>query len=359
MFFTWLGKMAINKQLVLLKHTPINLPIASYILVYFLATGLGIMDGKVNAPQSFFYVLKYIEYFMLYFMVTNIIENKKQVKTFIIAILLTCIVTCAYANVTLGKFGRATAPFEGAGEPNTLGGYLVFLFAIVSGLFLYNTSPILQVCLGALASFIFLTLLHTLSRGSYLAFIPMYLTLIILSKRKKGLLIMLLILAILLLPVLLPKKVITRITNTFIPGRVYEPFGERIVLDESAAARIGGMQRVLEMWSDRPFFGYGATGVGFTDFHYALVLGETGVIGFLIFNWLLIIIFRYGLQTFRKINEDWAKGLTLGFLAGFIGLLFHSFSANTFIIIRIMEPFWFLVAVIMTLSQIPLEEIQT
>jgi len=48
--------------------------------------------------------------------------------------------------------------------------------------------------------------------------------------------------------------------------------------------------------------------------------------------------------------------LTLGFLAGFVGLLIHSFSANTFVIVRIMEPFWFLAAVVMILLKLEIEE---
>jgi hypothetical protein len=40
------------------------------------------------------------------------------------------------------------------------------------------------------------------------------------------------------------------------------------------------------------------------------------------------------------------KGLTVGFLAGYIGLLFHAAGANTFIIVRIMEPFWFFAGII-------------
>jgi hypothetical protein len=39
-------------------------------------------------------------------------------------------------------------------------------------------------------------------------------------------------------------------------------------------------------------------------------------------------------------------------LAGFIGLLFHALGANTFIIVRIMEPFWFLAGIVMMLEEI-------
>jgi O-antigen ligase len=123
-------------------------------------------------------------------------------------------------------------------------------------------------------------------------------------------------------------------------------------LDESAAARIENWKTVFEKWKKRPFLGYGVTGVGLVDTQYPRVFGETGIIGFLIFIWLMAAVFRYGFQTFNNIEDDWSRGLALGFLAGFVGLLIHSFSANTFIIVRIMEPFWFLAAVVMMLPQV-------
>ncbi len=50
------------------------------------------------------------------------------------------------------------------------------------------------------------------------------------------------------------------------------------------------------------------------------------------------------------------KGLSLGFIAGFIGLAIHALTANTFIILRIMEPFWFITAIIMMLPTLEEEE---
>ncbi|MBW2168261.1 MAG: hypothetical protein JRG69_03200 [Deltaproteobacteria bacterium] len=42
----------------------------------------------------------------------------------------------------------------------------------------------------------------------------------------------------------------------------------------------------------------------------------------------------------------------MGFLAGFIGLLVHSIGANTFIIVRIMEPFWFVLAMVIMIPSL-------
>jgi hypothetical protein len=58
-------------------------------------------------------------------------------------------------------------------------------------------------------------------------------------------------------------------------------------------------------------------------------------------------------------DDELYKGLTLGFIAGFIGLTIHAVTANTFIIIRIMEPFWFFTGIIMmlpTLKKMEYEE---
>ncbi len=357
-FFSWLAKMAINKELGLLRRAPLNPLIIAFIAVCIVSTGLGILTGHIQPLKSSFYILKYVEYFMLYFLVTNNIRSEKQIKVFIVAFLITCALTSAYAMATVGEVGRATGPFEGpAGEANTLGGYLVLLFAIAAGISLYTPSRIWLFCSGGMAFFIFFTLLQTLSRGSYLAFVFMYLTLIILTRKKRLLLIGILISAVIVLPFTLSTKVTDRVTKTFVPGKTYEPLvGARITLDESAAARVESWKIVFEKWKRRPFLGYGVTGVGLVDTQYPRVFGETGIIGFLIFIWLMAAVFRYGFRTFNNIEDDWSRGLTLGFLAGFIGLLIHSFSANTFIIVRIMEPFWFLTAIVMVLPEIQKEK---
>jgi hypothetical protein len=45
----------------------------------------------------------------------------------------------------------------------------------------------------------------------------------------------------------------------------------------------------------------------------------------------------------------------MGFIAGFIGLVVHSLGTNTFILVRIMEPFWFFAGIIAVLPMIQAE----
>jgi hypothetical protein len=61
----------------------------------------------------------------------------------------------------------------------------------------------------------------------------------------------------------------------------------------------------------------------------------------------------------KELKTPYFKGLTIGFLAGLTGLLFHAIGANTFIIVRIMEPFWLLAGIITVLTMLESEELSS
>jgi len=108
-----------------------------------------------------------------------------------------------------------------------------------------------------------------------------------------------------------------------------------------------------------PILGYGVTGYHFLDAQYPRVLAETGVLGLIFFVWLLVEIFKNALYAYRNTSDPLFSGLSLGYLAGFIAMLVHAIGANTFIIVRIMEPFWFLTAIIIMIPTIEAEELKT
>jgi hypothetical protein len=48
--------------------------------------------------------------------------------------------------------------------------------------------------------------------------------------------------------------------------------------------------------------------------------------------------------------------MTVGFLAAAAGLLVHAIGANTFVIVRIMEPFWLFAGLVMVAPMIERSE---
>jgi O-Antigen Polymerase. len=125
--------------------------------------------------------------------------------------------------------------------------------------------------------------------------------------------------------------------------------GNNIALDSSASLRVMSWQGVIKDLKYHPIFGYGITGYWFIDAQYFRTLIELGILGFSIYMYLMYSIFRFILEIHRISNDSFVKGLSMGVLAGFVSLLLHSVGSNTFIIVRIMEPFWFLMGLLVVL----------
>jgi len=352
--FSWLARMAINKDLGFFLRTPLNRPIAYYMLVCVASTLLGAMFGRVNLKTGMLFVLKYFEYVVIYFMVANYFKDRKQLKTFVWAMLLTCVIVSVVSLAQIPEGERISAPFEGkVGEPNTYGGYLVFMMSIATGLALMEESFRTRLLAFSLVILFSIPLLYTQSRSSYLAAIPAVLSFLWLSKRKQWIPLALLLVA-LLLPFMAPKVTKDRVSYTFTQG-VGRPDSVAIAgvqLDTSTSARLQSWQEAMRDLVRHPVLGFGVTGYRFVDAQYVRVAAETGLLGLLLFLLLLATILRESYRVFKASHDPFDKGLTIGFIAGFTGLLFHAIGANTFIIVRIMEPFWFIAAMVMMIPSL-------
>lgn len=351
---SWFAKTAIKKELGLFLKTPLNKPIAYYFIACVVSTILGVMMERVKPAPGFFFVMKYFEYFIVYFMAVNHLRDKKQIERFVLTMLFVCFVVCVIGMLQIPSGVRVSAPFEGAeGEPNTLGGYLVFMLSITLGLLLAGGFSKFKSFFYVLVAFILFTLAATLSRSSWISLIPMGLTLFYFSKRK-----LLIAIALLLLlaasPLLLPKSVLDRISFTIAqPKEAGQIQIGNVRIDTSTSARITSWKNVLfKDFYKNAILGYGVTGYVFLDAQFPRVLVETGILGLIAFLFLLRAIFKNAIYTYRHTVDPLFNGLALGYLAGFMAMIFHSIGTNTFIIVRIMEPFWFLTAMIIMIPTI-------
>ncbi len=347
--FAWLAKAAIHKELGLFLRTPLNRPIAVYSFATIFATGLGMIAGRVNVLGGTLFVLKFIQYFLIYFMVCNILRERRQFERFLLALLSTAAISCLIGILQIPSGLRVSAPFEGgSGEPNTFGGYLVLMLGVIAGLYLTSESLQRKYILAPLAVLVVVPLLFTLSRASYLALIPLAGGLLFFSQRKL-LIASLFAFGLLLAPLLLPKAVTDRVLYTFTqPPHVGQTEIGGVRLDTSTSLRLRSWQEVVFVsWPKHPLLGHGVTGYRFFfDAQYPRVLVETGLLGLLAFLWLQVSLFRQSHVILKTTQDPLFKGVALGFLTGFIALIAHSIATNTFIIVRIMEPFWFLAAMV-------------
>jgi hypothetical protein len=350
----WLAKTALQKELGLVFRTPLNAPIAAYSVAAVVATGFGILAGRVNVLGGLFFTLKYIQYFVIYFMVVNNLRERRQFERLLWAILATAAIVSLIGILQIPSGQRVSAPFEGAeGEPNTFGGYLVLMIALASGLFLTSRSIRVKGVMALLVGWMLLPLLFTLSRASYLALIPLLGALFVLSDKKR-LLAGTVTVTLAVGPFVAPAVVTDRILFTFTqPQEAGQKQIGNVRIDTSTSARLESWERViLTDWLAQPLVGYGVTGYRFIDAQYARTLAETGLVGFVAFLWLQAGLFREVYRVLRGTRDPLYRGVALGFFAGLVALVTHSVGANTFIIVRVMEPFWFLAGMVIMIPQL-------
>jgi len=254
---SWFAKTAINKGLALFIKTPLNRPIIIYILVCLVATLKGAAQGHVSFLKGFFFLLRYFEYFLLYILVANHVHSRKQIKFFLKAFFLTCAFVSLYGILQIPRGIRVSAPFEGEiGEPNTFGGYLLFLFCIAVGIFLQSMSKKMKYAMAGLAVLIFIPFLFTLSRASYLAIIFSYITFILFQKRRTALIAVLAMIIVSVL-VLRPEAVFSRVKYTFSGAQSQLVKIGNVHLDSSSSARITSWQQSFKDWKKNPILGLG------------------------------------------------------------------------------------------------------
>ncbi|MGE5280072.1 MAG: O-antigen ligase family protein [Deltaproteobacteria bacterium] len=354
-FMGWLAKLAVFKELGVLKRTALNGPILVYAFVCVVSTAIMLIGGEGSILRSFFYFLKYFEYFLLYFLVVNNINEMRQVRSFLLLIFFTCFLVSCYALYSYFVMGmRATAPFEGeGGEANTLAGYLILMLALVISLLMHNGLPRYKTRLQVLLAVAGLALLFTLSRGGWLGFIVMCVALVHFARRNRLILVFCLVALTVAAPLIAPASVRKRVRATFASGQTYKVAGREVTIDKSGAARIEswkvGWRKVLE----RPVLGHGIPGGSVVDNQYTRVMIEVGLLGLWAFLFLLRRIYLMARHTSRQVaHHPFAYSIAAGFLAGYFGILIHAFSAASFIIIRIMEPFWFIFAMVVVLPDI-------
>ena len=347
--FAWLMRTAIHKDLGLIRPTPLNGSIGIYVAVYLFATLAGFIAGHVRGITGFFYVLKYVEYFIVYFIVSNNLETRDQIRRFIITMLITAFIVSITATAQIPGGERVSAPFEGErGEPNTLGGYLLLIGSVVAGLAINLKDKSITRWLWMLLAFMFIPFMFTQSRGSYLALPFVYMTFGFLLPSKRIKRVVLAVVFFIFGVLFMPATVTDRIMYTFEQGYTQQKkvkIGD-VELDTSTTERLESWTRALSDGIKSPIWGFGVTGYGFLDAQYPRIWVETGLLGLFFFGSLMYKVFKQGFQLYGNTEDPLFKGLGMGLIAGTVGLLFHALGANTFMIVRVMEPFWLIVGMV-------------
>jgi len=368
-FLAWFANISVDKDWKGFVKTPLDAPLILLTFLYIFSTTWGVIAGNVNPIKGIFYSLKYIEYFILYWLTVNVIKDKKLLTRYLIAGLITSIIVTLYVYSQFGSIERASAPFDKVGgEPASLGGYYIVVFEALFAFLLHAKSNAMRLAYAGLIIFTITPFVKTLSRASYLAFVALVIIMFVLTKRRKIVMGLSIISATILFPIVAPQlyySMVDRVMVTFTGAHsasytTYTVGGGKIS-DESALQRIESWKMVLNERFPKNlftiFFGNGVTGIGFVEGQFFLVLGEIGFFGVITFYWVLIKIAYFSMVAYQNSSDELTMSLSITVVCALIALIFQSLTTNTFIIVRIMEPLWFLTGLVMLLPHLEQQEI--
>ncbi len=344
--FGWFARLSILREYRLIKNTPLNWPIFLFLVSSVVSTFYGWSMGTLSPMAAAFFLTKYAQYFFIFFLVVNCLHSVQQIKTMLMAGFAVIMAFCVYAywkipSIEIWSTNRLSAPFGRATESTSIGGILAFVMAILIAMMLYAKQRALKFWLFGGVLFIFVPFLYTLSRTSYLAFGFALFTLWLYSRNKA--LAFSCLLLLLLSPIVLPQEIMDRIAYTWRDARAYG-------VDPSTQERILVFLKIKWVLRHSPLLGFGVSAFDILDNQYVKTLVETGFLGFGLFLWILIRVYKTAYRVYTKTRIAWAKGFGLGYIAGFWGLVMHGFGAITFTMVRTMEMFWILTALIFVYS---------
>lgn len=356
LMLSWLAQNALRKQRTIFQDTPLNTPIFCLLVLMLISTLRGMATGWVPGPVAFFYIFKTVQFFFIFYIIANSVRTRGEIHLYLWFMILTFALIGFYTlrqvpSVEIFTERRISAPFEGAPEPATIGGYMAFLLLIVFSLFLYEKKKILKGLLLGVGVIAFIPFVYTLSRTSYAALIAGAIFIAAVQKKKSMILFIIAGSAILyfLVPAL-GERIAFTWKDAANPGRDYG-------VDMSFGERIYSFKKMWETARTSPLIGWGVASFLYPDNQYSRTIHEIGFLGLGLWLWIFIRLIKISRWVFDSLEGGMLKGLALGYSAGVIGILLHGFGAITFYIVRIMEPFWFVSGLMMSLYALQLQTV--
>ena len=357
---SWLANLARRKEPIFLK-TSLNWPIiAFFTAAVFSFIGAYRMFGTGPVLIGFLHLFKFFEYVAIYFIVVSAIRNFDQIKKF----LLMCFIVVGFVTIiqfgSMIKWGQFSLSIPAPSSylymqtmysftsNAILGAYYSFFLAILLAIIISTSGSRGKMPLILFGTMLSFALFNTFSRSAYLGIVMGFFVLAMVKEKRLFLLVLLLIV---FSPVYMQSAVLERITLTI------QSLHPTLRFDPSASVRLSIWKKGLQVFLNNPIFGTGywtTRWVLRAEAHsqYVAILIDTGIVGFSVFCWLIIRMFRNAIVLIKKANTDFLNALGVGYIAGFAAILTTCFFSDTLEAFRVIGPLWFVTGLITSANRL-------
>lgn len=293
---------------------------------------------------------------ILFFITVNTLTDKKWIHHVFIVVCAAMLLMGYYTTSQVSSFGslesraKITGTFQFLG-PNEVAAFYNQYTIILLSVFFFLKNKRHRLLLLGIILLNFYCMVFMYSRAAYAAALA-GLVLLFAVKRKHFLIP--LFLALIFWQVVLPEKAIERIQGTT------NEYGE---LEISAERRLVVWRQAMNLFEDNPLLGVGYgvfrnLGLELGDTHniYLKTMAEQGVAGLSILILILLFFLREGFRLWRNGDDDFSKGLGLGFMICIIVLVINNFFGDRWSYIELSGYFWIFAGMVSRLNIIALGE---
>jgi O-antigen ligase len=361
-FLAWPVQMALRGKLTY-RLTPLDFPICLYVAV-------ALFLFLVRSPHPGIAVeglRVYVEYLLWFFVGSNLLLNKDQARALVnwLVALGTLVALHGVYQYIIGvpipetwvdsTETVRTRVFSIVGSPNVLGSFLVLLIPVTVSQLLSARGRaqkyLYTLCLAPMA----LSLIFTFSRGAWLAMVG---ALTIYGLIYNWRILLALAAAAYTAPKLVPA----------IGSRIGYMLSPAYLLSSARAGRVARWNAAINKVKNNPLTGEGFGRFGgavaarhipssnYVDNFYLKTAAESGLIGIAALAWLLLSGVRCALNTYRRLNDPYLKGLAGGLIAGLLGVLLHNGVENIFEVPMMTTYFWLLLGMTAALPHLKGQE---
>jgi len=357
----FLAKKMIAKK-PLARKGPVTIPL----LLFFLATCLSLVNSVDHYDSIKGGVLRLLQYILVFFACAEHVRDARHARRIFYSMALgisLASVNAFWQVVTGSDFIRGYAPVVNLGlvratasfkDANLLGIYLSAFLPLLLGLALYHAKGKQRLIFAAASILGLAGVFLTYSRPTYLA---LYVSVFLLAAiRRSKVILVLLLLAALALPILAPQSI-----KDWARQMEYNPL--RMMCNDD---RIAVYRNSLNMIRAHPVAGVGANtfmenyrhykenpeyrNIVTIDYMYAHnnflhMAAEVGLIGFGLFIWFLIALFRKALRTLKTLKDAQARMLLLGGVACLVAFLVNGLTESSLFYSRVAVIFWYLAGI--------------
>jgi len=370
-------------------NSPLNIPLLIFISVSFLS---------LVWSNAVYVSLQELPLFLigpfLYFIVINNIYREQQINHILIILLILGGIfgiygALQYNGIDFPIWAQNVERFRVFGlfgNVNYFAEYLIVPLPIAVSLFLVNKNKITKILLliGILA--MSTTLMLTFTRSSYLGFgvslIFMFLLFLLsqgksfIKNNKKIFIIVLAAIIIMTFLIFVPTPLnkadtfISKIKSRISPTTLSQSYSirRRIATWKFTALMIKDhflmgsgigtfkyntlkyQAKFFEQGDNRSIYPHGFAEKSHNE--YLQLWVELGIIGLLIFIWLLICYFNYGIKLLKRIKDDYMQGIIIGLMGSIVAVLVDSLFGFPLHLVATIVFFWLSIGLTITIGRI-------